>query len=177
MKDIIAQSFGIVGLVIIVLSFQCKKNSRFFLMQGIGSLMFSLNFLMIGAWGGAFFNLCNLFRGTLFLKNAKKVWKLIAVEAAYTSCFIFSVFLNSDPFQIFLSAVPCAALLANSIFMWIGNPKHIRYCQITFMSPSWIIHNIFNISIGGLICECFNMVSSAVYLIRIKREEKSVKLV
>ena len=174
MKDIIAQAFGIVGLIIIVLSFQCKQNSRFFLMQGLGSLMFSVNFLLIGAWGGAFFNLCNLLRGTLFLKNAKKLWKLIVIEIAYALCFVFSVCINSDPVQIILAAIPCAALIANSVFMWLGNPKHIRYCQISFMSPAWIIHNIFNLSVGGLLCECFNMVSSAIYLIRIKREQKQI---
>lgn len=175
MKDIIAQGFGIIGLIIIVLSFQSKKNSRFFLMQGLGSLMFSLNFLLIGAWGGALFNLCNVLRGTLYLKDAKKTWKLIVVETAYTACFVFSVFVNPDPIQIILAAIPCAALVADSVVMWLGNDKHIRYCQIAFMSPSWIIHNIFNISIGGLLCESFNMVSSAIYLVRMKQEEKENK--
>ena len=66
--EIIAQSLGIVGLVIIVLSFQCKKNSRFFLMQGVGSFMFFMNFILINAVGGALFNLCNLARGLLFLE-------------------------------------------------------------------------------------------------------------
>lgn len=173
-RDIVAQGFGIVGLVIIVLSFQCKKNSRFFLMQGIGSLMFTINFLLIlpTAWGGAFFNLCNLLRGMLFLKNAKKVWKLVTVEVAYSACFVFSVWLNPAPLQIALVATVCIALLTHSVFMWLGNPKHIRYCQIGFASPSWIIHNIFNFSLGGLLCECFNIISSVIYLIRIKREEK-----
>ena len=46
--DIIAQGFGIIGLCIIVYSFQCRKNSGFFLMQGVGSLMFFINFLLIG---------------------------------------------------------------------------------------------------------------------------------
>lgn len=172
MKDIIAQGFGIIGLVIIVLSFQFKKNSQFFLMQGLGSLMFSINFLLIGAWGGAFFNLCNLLRGTLFLKDAKKKWKLVVIEIAYVACFVFSVFLNPDPKQIILSAIPCVALLANSVFMWIGNPKHIRYCQIGFASPAWIVHNVFNVSIGGLLCECFNMISSAIYLVRTRNSDK-----
>lgn len=175
MTDIIAQGFGIIGLVIIVLSFQCKKNSAFFLMQGFGSLMFVVNFGLIGAWGGALFNLCNLVRGALFSKNSNKVWKLVAVEIAYAACFAFSVVLDHSPQQIILVALPCAALLANSIFMWIGNPKHIRYCQIAFASPAWIIHNIFNLSIGGLLCESFNMVSSAIYLIRTRTDSDNNK--
>ena len=173
MRNVIAQGFGIIGLVIIVLSFQFKKNSRFFLMQGLGSLMFSINFLLIGAWGASFFNLCNLLRGTLFLKNAQKKWKLVLVEIAYAVCFVFSIFLNPSPDQIILAAIPCVALLVNSVYMWRGNPKQIRYCQIFLASPAWIIHNIFNFSLGGIVCESFNIVSSIVYLFRMRCNRSS----
>ena len=173
--DILAQAFGIVGLVIIVLSFQFKKNSIFFFLQGAGSLMFFLNFFLIGAYGGAFFNMCNLVRGLLFMKNSKKKWKLAIIEASYVLCFAFSVYLNSDPWQIFLVSLPCVALIIISVYMWRGNPKHIRYCQIACSSPAWIVHNIFNLSIGGLVCECFNIISSFIYLLRLRAEEKAKK--
>jgi len=173
--ELIAQAISIVGLVIIVLSFQFKKNSTFFFFQGTGSLMFFINFILIGAWGGAFFNMCNLVRGLLFMKDAKKVWKLVVVEALYAGCFVFSVVLDHSPKQILLAALPCVALLIMSVFMWKGNSKHIRYCQIFCSSPGWIVHNIFNLSLGGLICECFNMVSSAIYLLRLRKEEKQTQ--
>ena len=76
MLDPIAQVFGIIGLVIIVCSFQCKQNKNFFIMQGTGSFMFFLNFILIGAYGGAFFNLANLLRGLIFADGKKKMWKL-----------------------------------------------------------------------------------------------------
>ena len=170
MTGIIAQTFGIVGLVIIVLSFQCKKNSLFFLMQGVGSFMFFLNFIMIGAYGGAFFNLTNLLRGLLFMKDAKKKWKLALVEVAYTACFAFSVYMNHGIWDIVLVALPFSALLICSVLMWLGNAKHIRYFQVAYMSPTWIVHNIFNFSLGGLICECFNMVSSIIFCLRTRKE-------
>lgn len=170
LKDIIAQAFGIVGLIIIVYSFQCKKNKNFFLMQGIGSSMFFVNFIIIGAFAGAFFNLSNLVRGLLFSKSDKKLWKLIITEILYTFCFVFSIFITrGDLFQIFLSALPYTALIVMSVYMWKGNPKHIRYSQVIYMSPAWIVHNIFNFSLGGIICESFNMVSSVIALIRYRK--------
>ena len=172
--ELIAQAFGIVGLVIIVLSFQFKKNSTFFLLQGTGSLMFFINFILIGAWAGAFFNMCNLLRGLLFMKDAKKMWKLALVEATYAGCFVFSVVLDHSLKQILLAALPCVALLIMSVFMWKGNSRHIRYCQIFCSSPGWIVHNIFNLSVGGLICECFNMVSSVIYLVRLRKDKEQV---
>ncbi len=166
-KDIIAQIFGIVGLIIIVYSFQCRKNKNFFLLQGIGSLMFFVNFILIHAYAGALFNLTNLIRGVLFSKEDKKLWKLISVVICYTVCFVFSlIFIWGDWFMIFISALPYVTLVVMSVFMWNCNGKYIRYFQVTFMSPAWIVHNIFNFSLGGILCESFNMISTVVSLVR-----------
>ena len=171
--DVIAQVFGILGLIVIVSSFQFKDNKTFFLMQGAGSLFFFVNFFMIGAFGGAFFNLTNLVRGLLFMKDREKPWKTILIEILYTGCFLFSIFLTKgDLVQIILAALPFVALLFMTVCMKKGNPTHIRVSQIAYMSPAWIIHNIFNFSLGGLICEIINMISSLIALIRYKKSEK-----
>lgn len=168
--EILAQVFGILGLIVIVSSFQFKENKKFFTLQGIGSLFFFLNFIMIGAVAGALFNLTNLVRGLLFSKDREKVWKLVLIEVLYTGCFVFSLFLTKgNYFQIFLSSLPYIALVLMTICMWKGNGKNIRISQIAYMSPAWIVHNIFNFSLGGLICEIINMISSAIALIRYKK--------
>ncbi len=166
-KDVIAQGFGFVGLVIIVLSFQCKKNKNFFLLQGIGSLAFVVNFLLINAWAGALFNLSNLIRGLLFSKEDRKVWKLSLSFLLYVVSFVVSVCLIwGDWFMIFIAALPFLALMVMSVFMWCSDGKRIRYFQVACLSPAWIVHNIFNFSLGGILCESFNMVSSIVSFIR-----------
>ena len=171
MLDFIAQGFGLIGMGIIVYSFQCKKNKYFFLMQGIGSLMFFLNFILIRAYAGAFFNLTNLVRGLLFSKNTQKPWKLTLIEILYTISFGFSVYLVwGDWFGVFIAALPYVTLLIMSVLMYGGNGKHIRYFQLTLMSPSWIVHNIFNFSLGGILCESFNMISSVISLVRYGKE-------
>ena len=168
MIDIIAQALGLVGLVIIVLSFQCKSNRNFFLMQGTGSFMFFLNFILIGAVGGALFNLANLVRGLLFSKDGEKPWKLKVVLLLYTVCFLISLYMDHSLKQIVLVFLPYSALMIMSVLMNKGNAITIRKFQIAFMSPAWIIHNIFNFSLGGIICETFNMVSSFIFLQRKK---------
>jgi hypothetical protein len=166
-KEIIAQVFGLIGLVIIVLSFQCKKNKNFFLMQGIGSLAFVINFLLINAYAGALFNLTNLIRGLLLSKEDKKPWKLVFIIALYTVCFGFSSYLIwGDWFMIFIAALPYVTLVAMTVFMWMANGKYIRYFQVSLMSPAWIVHNIFNFSLGGILCESFNMISTIISFIR-----------
>ena len=173
MKEIIIQGLSIVGFIITVLSFQCKSNKKFFIMQGAGGTVFFIHFLLMGAYGGAFFNLVNLFRALLFAKNDKKPWKLALTIALYTAAFGFSVYtLWGDLWNIALVALPFAGLILMSVLMWGGNGIKIRYGQIACGSPTWIVHNIFNFSLGGLICEVFNMISSVIAIVRFKREAK-----
>ena len=61
-KEIIGQIFGIFGLLMFVLSFQCKSSKKLVFVQGIGGMMFFINFLLIGAYGAALFNLTVLIR-------------------------------------------------------------------------------------------------------------------
>ena len=169
--NILAQGFGILGFIIIVLSFQIKRNSRFFLAQGAGSLMFLLNYLLIGAFGGVLFNLCNLLRGLMFMRNPQKKWKLAVNVLSYAvSISLVAVFDLSRnlPLDILL----CTALAVMSVFMWLGNSRVIRIVQIAMSSPVWLIYNSINLSIGGLLCESFTMVSSFIYLLRLRKEGK-----
>jgi len=167
---IIAQLFGIAGLVFSALSYQEKNNKKFFIKQGLGGFMFFLNFILIGAISAALFNLSNLVRGMSFANKEKKLWKLIAVLALYAACFVLSLCLTSDnPFQIFLSALTFSTLEIMSVLMWMGNGKYIRYAQLFVSSPSWIIHNIFNFSLGGILCEIFMCVSVVVSFVRFGR--------
>lgn len=169
--EIIAQIFGMAGFVLTVYSFQEKNNKKFFIKQGLAGLMFFLNFILIGAVSAALFNLTNLFRGTIFSKNDHKLWRVLLIEAMYTACFVFSVCMITDnPLQIFLSALTFFSLAVMTVFMWLGNGKHIRYAQFTVSSPSWIIHNIFNFSLGGLLCEIFSMCSVVVSFIRFGKD-------
>ena len=170
--EILAQVLGIFGLVIIVLSYQLKGNRSFFIAQGTGSLFFFANFLLIGAYGGAFFNLTNLLRGLLLTKNPQKKWKLVVIELAYTGCLAFSLVLDHSPLSVLFVLLPFSGLVAMTVFMVRGRAVPIRVFQIAWMSPSWIFHNIYNFSLGGLLCESLNMVSSFVFLLRKRREER-----
>lgn len=169
--DFFAQTFGIIGLVLIVYSFQCKKNKNFFLFQGLGGLFFFVNFLMLGAYAGALFNLIGLVRALFFAGKKPKLYSLILINSLFLGAFIFSLTLIwGNLLQIVLSTFTFASIFTMSIFMYLGNGKHIRYFQFSVVSPSWLIYNIFNFSIGGIICEIFNILSVIVSFIRFGKD-------
>ncbi len=167
-RGLIGQCIGCVGLVLMVLSFQFKKNRTLFIMQSAAAFCYVLNFLLVGAWAGTLFNLCVLIRGVLFAKNSEKTWKLITVEGIFVGSYIFSLVLDHRPVQIVLVSLVLIGLLSSTFFMWRSETKKIRYCQIFCTSPVWIVHNFYNPSLPGIVCECFNMVSSAIFLTRLK---------
>lgn len=165
--EMVAQTFGIAGLILAVYSFQEKNNKKFFTAQGLSGLMFSLNFILIGAVSAALFNITNLVRAALLLKNDHKPWRLIVIEILYSLCFAFSIStIRNNAFQIFLSSLIFFSLIIMTVLMWKGNGKNIRYGQFAISSPAWIIHNIFNFSLGGILCEIFSMMSVIVSFIR-----------
>lgn len=171
-KDIIGQIFGIFGLILFVFSFQCKDSKKLVFVQGIGGLMFFINFLLIGAYGGALFNLTILVRGLLYSKKDGKIWKPVLVEILFTIAYIYSLaMVNGEVLQILLTTLPYISLLVMSVLMWNEKAKLIRYFQVGMLSPAWLIHNIFNFTLGGILAEIFNMISVIISLLRFKEEK------
>lgn len=173
-KEIIGQVFGILGLIIFVLSFQCKDSKKLVFVQGIGGMMFFLNFILIGAYGGALFNLTILVRGLLYSKRDNKIWKPVFVDILFTIAYVYSLSLIwGNVLQIVLTTLPYVSLVIMSILMWKDNGKGIRIFQISALSPSWLIHNIFNFTLGGILAEVFNIISALVSLIRFNKEKST----
>lgn len=166
-KEIIGQSFGILGLLLFVYSFQCRESKKLVFVQGIGGMMFFINFLLIGAYGGALFNLTILVRGLLYGKKDNKIWKPVLVEVLFTVAYIYSLtMVKGDILQIVLTTLPYVSLLIMSVLMWKEKGKLIRYFQVGMLSPAWLIHNIFNFTLGGILAEIFNMISAVVSIVR-----------
>ena len=117
-KELIPQIFGIIGLILSALSYQEKNNKNYFIKQGLSGLMFSVNFMLIGAVSAALFNVINLVRGVLLSKNDHKPWRCWCINGLYTACFVFSLSLIfNNPFQIFLSSLTYIGLISMTYFM------------------------------------------------------------
>lgn len=166
-----AQSFGIIGLIFCVLSYQEKDNGKYLVKQGLAGFLFFLNFILIGAVAASLFNLTNLLRGVLFSKKERKPIFLILVTVLYIICFAISLFIiKCDLKQILLSSFTFITLVLMTFLMWGGNGKYIRYGQLFASSPSWLVHNIFNFSLGGILGELFTMCSVIVSFIRFGKD-------
>ncbi len=161
MWEWIAQGVGILGMAFAILSFQCKNNRVFFVMQGLSGASFSLHFFLLGNPTAGYINMINILRGYTFgyTKDKLRNTLTVTVMLLYT---VSSVLTYSSWVSLLLMAVQLSA----TAVMWTGNPRAIRYLQVFFVSPSWLYQNLLTGSVGGVVCECFNMVSVIVSFLR-----------
>lgn len=161
--EIVAQIIGILAMIINISSFQCKKNRNLFLMIGIGSTLFSINFLMLGAYVSAIYNIISIIRSALTQNE-----KFFNKKSFYFLCVLYvvgTVFAYDNPWSIVLFI----AQIVQTYFMWFKDGGAIRKSQVYFISPAWLINNIIVGSIGGILCEVFIMSSAVISYFRFKK--------
>ena len=169
MGEIGAQLIGLAGTAVAIASFQFKKNQIFFAMQALAAVCFSVHFFLLGATAGMALNVYCIFRGWLMLERdrgrawARSRWAKIAL---YALCPIAVAITWTGDWRAVLSTV---GSLIGTYAMYCGVPRRSRILQVSLVSPCWLIYNLLCHSVAGVLTESFNMVSSAVFLIRLRR--------
>ena len=161
MMNTIAQIISMLGTGAAFVSFQLKENKKFFIMQALSGLMFALSFLLLGAPTGSVLNLINIYRGAV-MAGGKKLHKLPILVSIQVIYIVATIFTYSNIFSL----IALIAQLIGTFAMWSQNGKTIRILQLFCVSPLWLVHNIFVFSIGGIVCEVFNIGSIIISLIR-----------
>ena len=170
MTEIIAQILGIFGMLAAIFSYQCKTNRNYYIFQGLSGVFFSIQFIMIGAWAGLVFNAYNIIRAVIYQsKKAKSVYCIVLLEAMVVAATLLSIFAFKETWWLVLFTFIAQA--AGTFSMWTRNGKTIRIFQLAVVSPFWLLYDLLipTPSIGGILCEVFNMVSVIVSFIRFKK--------
>ena len=147
--DIIIQGIGFLGVIAFIVSYQIKSNRALYIFQLLGSLLFCIQFFMLGAYSGCFSMLLNILRYALLTKYNE--WKWVQrKELAWVFCTAFAavlIFTWTGPITIL-------AFLASSVstvFYWTNNAKMIRAANLFCASPCWLVYDIFAGSWGGVL--------------------------
>ena len=170
MIDIIAQALGIFGMLAAMISYQCKKNKNYFIFQGLSGAFFSAQFILIGAWAGLIFNAYNIVRALAYQsKKARSVVCVISLELLVVIAAAMSVFVFKEAW--WLVTFTLIAQVTGTFAMWTRDGKKIRISQMAVVSPFWLLYDLLIPvpSIGGILCEVFNMASVIISFIRFKK--------
>ncbi len=164
-----AQLFGYIGMACALLSYQCKTNKRYFFMQTACATAFTLQYLLLGAWSAMFLNIVAIARGILFSlgERCHKPFVHILLQLAFVGASLLSVFLFGEAWWIALCVF--LAQSGGTVSQWTRNGKTIRYTQLALVSPLWLVNNVYYMAIGGILCECFNILSVLISMLRFRK--------
>lgn len=154
--ELIGQILGILGMLVSIFSFQCKRNSRVFLMLGASSILFAVSYVFLGSPLSAVCNIINIIRATFAMNQKchnKKYWFIIS--SLYIIGTIFT-------YEGLWSFVLLATQITGAYAMLFGDGNFLRKIQLFIISPVWLVTNIIavdQIAVGGIICEVFTVIS------------------
>ncbi len=163
-KEVIAQVIGLIAMAVCISSFQFKKNKHLFIVQGISSTLFFAHYLLLGQEAGAFMNLLSILRSVCL--NVK-IFRNRVCEILLVIGFVMVAALT---YENWLTILILVAQIGGTIVFWQNKAKRIRIFQLSISSPCWLIHNIVSFSIGGIITEVFNIISTIISLIRFRKK-------
>ena len=164
MNDWIIQGIGFVAVALFIASYQIKSNRWLFLLQLLGSLLFCIQFFMLGALSGCLSLVVNILRNALMMKYndwkwVRKKWCPLIIVLLFALVLVLTW---NGP----VSLLAFAASVTSTIAYWTNSPRKIRMVNLLCSSPCWLVYDVIVFSIGGIISESFTIVSILISLIR-----------
>jgi hypothetical protein len=169
------QVTSIIGMILIISSFQFKNKVLFYAAQMSGNVFYAVSFLLLGNMAGALMNLLGIIRGVVMLqsKQQRKMWQFVALNVVFLAATVFSATVGGMGWAALLSF---AAMTVGTVCMWFGNDRAIRWGQLFGVSPLWMLNNtVISFSLGGILGECFSMISTIIYLIRVSGRKSAAQ--
>ncbi|MBE6138695.1 MAG: YgjV family protein [Firmicutes bacterium] len=164
----IAQLFGLVGLIITVISFQQNNKKKLLNYQIFSGLFLAVHYFILNAITGVFMNLIGIMRNIIFIKYGKKVplkYSYIIIAGIVALSFVF--------YDGFLSLLPGAACLVYTFGASQNNLTITRFSGL-ISSSLFLIYNIKVLAIVAVISTIIELisVSLAIYRFDIKQKKK-----
>lgn len=177
--DIVAQGFGIIGMIFNLLVFQQKTHKGVTLCQFFAAAAFAVNYLMLGAFVGGILNVVGGVRAAVFYFKDKThansvVWLIIFILAFAASYPLTFLAFGTKPTvsNLIIEVLPVVAMIIITVSLRVGSAKAVRFMGL-FSSPMWLTYNIFSGSIGAIASEILNLISMIVGIIRFDIKKKS----
>lgn len=173
---LIAQIVGLFAMAFNVLSYQQKKQRDVIAFQLGGSILFSVNYLMLGAVVGGILNVVAIIRALVFLNrektNANNPLWLYGFVTVYLISYVltFTVFgKEATVFNLVLEFLPIVAMTATTVGFHLDNATAIRRSGL-ISSPSWMLYDLVSLNVGAILCELLSLSSIFIGMSRFDRK-------
>lgn len=178
MVAVIAQIVGLFAMAFNIFSYQQRTQKRAIAFQLGGSILFAVNYLMLGAVVGGILNAVGVVRALVFLNRDKLKATHPAWLMGFTTVYLLSYILTfgvfgKEPtlFNLIVEFLPVIGMTATTISFRLSDAKAIRRFGL-ISSPSWLVYNIVSFSVGAIICEVLSLSSIFIGMFRLDRAKK-----
>ena len=162
--QILTQIIGYVGVLFVVIAFQCKKHKHVIVLKTTNELIFALQYLLLGAYTGVAMNLIGSLRNFIFVAQVEKGKSTRAAQVVFSLFFIaFGIATWQGP----ISVAVIAAKIVTTVAYGIKNTRVIRFLTLP-TSICWLFYNVVAGSSAGVLCEAFTSLSIVTAIIRIE---------
>ena len=169
---------SLMGMCFTVMSFQARSKKWLLIIQTIGSTLFFTSYFFLGGIFGAIINSYYLVRNLVFMlinsKNDVKKAKAACISlcALYLLTYlIYTVIVRPGIMADLLNALPVLASIPGTIALIETKPVRLRLWKYPD-SVFWLTYNTCVLSLGGILCEIFNLTSNTISIIRFREKPK-----
>ena len=171
--DIVIQAIGFLGLLVNILAFQFKKHNHIVYGKMTSELLFSIQYIFLGAWTAAVLDFISVIRNLIFCRLVKKNRSTTPVIIGFG---LFVIATGIFTFDGPGSLLPIAAKLLTTVSYGMKNERLLRFITL----PSCIMWAIYNLAVGsiaGAVADSLTLGSLliAIYKYDIKKQTKEVQ--
>jgi len=163
----VAQSVGLVALVVTCLSYQARTTRGIALRQAIGSFFWAAHMLLLGAWTGGLLNFLGLVRSGVYSQRGARAWASRPFwpwlfGALCVAASVWAGLVSDEGPRLLLStAAQCTGCYA----LWTVRVRLARFLLVA-LSLLWLAYDVLSGSIPGTLCEIFSQISLYVAIAR-----------
>lgn len=172
MIDMLAQGLGIIGFILVVLSFQSNKRHKVLLLLWIAQTIFAVHFGLISAWTAMAMNIIAAVRTFMFEFREVKAWAKFEFWP-YVFAGLFLIVGTTLAWEDWHSLLPILAQVIETIALWSLVTKRMRWI-ILITKPMWFTYNLIVSSWGGMMTEVFVAASVLIAMYRFDIKRKNV---
>lgn len=166
--------FGGVGILVNALIYQQEKGRRLLWYKFVSDLLWSLHYLLLGAWAGAAVAAVNLFRELFFLRqlrtgkeNKGVLLLFLFLGEALTAA---TALLSDDPLRKWAGILVALAVLLSTYAFWKSVPRLSRVLALP-ISACMMTYDVLVSSPIGILNEILTVVSSLYGIFRCKERK------
>ncbi|MBQ3547539.1 MAG: YgjV family protein [Clostridia bacterium] len=166
---ILPQIIGLLAVATFLFSYQLKKRSNIILLNTISRCLYILQYLLLGAFSGAVFDILaaisSVFAGKKHMPFIKKNIKTIVITINF--CVLVTGIIIAFSNRSILDLFALTGVLLEINALWPTDEKAIRLISL-LAAPFWFTYNFLSCAYGSSLGNVFTIVSIAIAMIRYK---------